>query len=152
MGLELSSHLELIVSQRFYCPDPPRDGRFRLPADEVRHLTRVCRFAPGDRVEIFDGKGFATSALITEVGKDQAVLVAEGPPLQELAPPCPLTLATAIPKGDRFDWLVEKATELGVARLIPLITEHSVVDLVNRSSTACDGQSSKHQSNQGEVD
>ncbi len=116
------------MSQWFYCPDPPRDGRFRLPSDEARHLTRVCRSTPGDRVQIFDGKGFATIALITEVGKDQAVLVAEGPPLQELAPPCPLTLATAIPKGDRFDWLVEKATELGVSRLIPLITEHSIVN------------------------
>ena len=48
--------------------------------------------------------------------------------MHELTSPCSLTLATAIPKGDRFDWLVEKATELGVARLIPLVTEHSVVD------------------------
>ena len=116
------------MSQRFYCPDPPRDGRYRLPADEARHLARVCRHVLGDRVEIFDGKGFATTAQIVEIGKDSAVLVAQGQPIQELTPPCSLTLATAIPKGDRFDWLVEKATELGVARLIPLVTEHSVVD------------------------
>ena len=124
------------MSQRFYCPDPPRDGRYQLPADEARHLARVCRHVPGDRVEIFDGKGFATAALIVEIARDSAVLVAQGPRLQELTSPCPLTLATAIPKGDRFDWLVEKATELGVDRLIPLVTEHSVVDPRDRSSIA----------------
>jgi len=116
------------VSQRFYCPDPPRDGRYQLPADEARHLARVCRHVPGDRVEIFDGKGFATTALIVEIGKDSAVLVAQSLPIHEFTSPCSLTLATAIPKGDRFDWLVEKATELGITRLIPLVTEHSIVD------------------------
>ena len=65
---------------------------------------------------------------IVEIGKDSAILVAEGPPLPGSEPSCSLTLATAIPKGERFDWLVEKATELGVARLIPMVTEHSVVD------------------------
>ncbi len=115
------------MSQRFYCPDPPRDGLFELRADEARHLTRVCRLKPGDRVELFDGQGYATAALIVEIGKDFAALTAHGPPLEDSTPPCSLTLATAIPKGDRFDWLVEKATELGVARLIPLVTEHSVV-------------------------
>ena len=55
-------------------------------------------------------------------------LVAEGEPIADLSPSCSLTLATALPKGERLDWLVEKATELGVARLIPLVTERSVVD------------------------
>ena len=45
--------------------------------------------------------------------------------MPERRPPCPLTLATAVPKADRFDWLVEKATELGVERLIPLLTERT---------------------------
>ncbi len=116
------------MSQRFYCPDPPEDGRYRLPADEARHLVRVCRHVPDDHVELFDGKGFATAARVVEIGKDSATLVAEGPPLPGSEPLCSLTLATAIPKGERFDWLVEKATELGVVRLIPMVTEHSVVD------------------------
>jgi 16S rRNA (uracil1498-N3)-methyltransferase len=128
MGIHLWFMPEPIVSQRFYCPDPPRDGRYQLPAEEARHLARVCRHVTGDRVEIFDGKGFATAAEIVEVGKDSALLIAQGSPIQELTPFCSLTLATAIPKGDRFDWLVEKATELGIARLIPLVTKNSVVD------------------------
>ncbi|HKM55691.1 MAG TPA: RNA methyltransferase PUA domain-containing protein, partial [Isosphaeraceae bacterium] len=50
--------MELVVSVRFYCPEPPQEGCFHLPADEARHLARVCRHVPGDRVELFDGKGF----------------------------------------------------------------------------------------------
>jgi 16S rRNA (uracil1498-N3)-methyltransferase len=55
-------------------------------------------------------------------------LKAVGETISERAPSFPLVLATAVPKADRFDWLVEKATELGVSRLIPLITERSVVE------------------------
>lgn len=116
------------MSQRFYCPDPPEGKRFWLRRDEARHLARVSRHGPGDLVELFDGQGFATVARVVAVGSDRVELEAEGPPLPAVVPPCRLTLATAIPKGDRFDWLVEKATELGVRRLIPLITERSVVD------------------------
>jgi 16S rRNA (uracil1498-N3)-methyltransferase len=62
------------------------------------------------------------------VDRHQVVLVAEGPPITETSPPFSVILATAIPKGERFDWLVEKATELGVDAFIPLVTERSVVD------------------------
>jgi 16S rRNA (uracil1498-N3)-methyltransferase len=116
------------VSIRFYCPDPPQDGRYRLSGDEARHLARVCRHGLGDLVELFDGNGFATRARVASIGKDRAELIATGEPIPEQRSPCPLALATAIPKGDRFDWLVEKATEIGVSRLIPLVTERSVVD------------------------
>jgi 16S rRNA (uracil1498-N3)-methyltransferase len=115
------------VSERFYCPDPPQAGRFQLGRDESRHLAKVCRLGLGDRVELFDGRGFATSAEIIAVEGDHVDLVALGEPLVSPEPPCPRVLATAVPKGDRFDWLVEKATELGVERLIPLLTERSVV-------------------------
>ena len=75
------------MSQRFYCPDPPQDGRYQLPADEARHLARVCRHVPGDRVEIFDGKGFATTALIVEIGKDSASSSPKARPCMSLHPP-----------------------------------------------------------------
>ncbi|MHB1560583.1 MAG: RsmE family RNA methyltransferase [Isosphaeraceae bacterium] len=115
------------MADRFFCPDPPREGRYHLPPEEARHLTRVCRRASGDRVEIFDGRGFATTALIVEAKGNSAVLQPEGEPLPAGEPAFRLTLATAVPKGDRFDWIVEKATELGVERLIPVVAERSVV-------------------------
>ena len=55
-------------------------------------------------------------------------LRAVGNPLPGRDAPCFVSLATAVPKGDRFDWLVEKATELGVGRIIPILTERSTVD------------------------
>lgn len=116
------------MSQRFYCPAPPVDGVYRLDADEAKHLARVCRKVAGDVVELFDGRGFATLARIVEVGKDAAKLAAEGGPLPGREAGCLVEIATAVPKGDRFDWLVEKAVEMGVARVVPLTTDRSVVD------------------------
>ena len=116
------------MSTRFYCPDPPSEGRQRLEADEARHLSRVCRLGVGDFVEVFDGRGLATRSEVVAVGDDWVELMIAGPPLPERPSPFALTLATAVPKGDRFDWLVEKATELGVDRLIPIVTERSVVE------------------------
>jgi 16S rRNA (uracil1498-N3)-methyltransferase len=115
------------VSTRFYCPELAQNDIARLGSDEARHLSRVCRLGVGDIVEVFDGKGFATTARVAKVDKAGADLIAVGPPIAERPNPCAITLASAIPKGDRFDWLVEKATELGIDRLIPIITERSVV-------------------------
>src|SRR4051794_10846941 len=116
------------LADRFYCPTPPVDGRSTLEGDEARHLIRVRRVEQGETVEVFDGRGSAYRAEVSVLGRDRVDLTILGS-----APPgrrsgCRLTLATCVPKGDRFDWLVEKATELGVARLIPLVTDRSVVD------------------------
>jgi 16S rRNA (uracil1498-N3)-methyltransferase len=116
------------VPARFYCPDPPHNGCLQLNADESRHLTRVCRLGVGDQLEVFDGRGFVATAQVSAVSAGGTELRVEGDWLAEVPAPCSLTLATAVPKGDRFDWLIEKATELGVQRLIPLVTDRSVVD------------------------
>jgi 16S rRNA (uracil1498-N3)-methyltransferase len=78
-------------------------------------------------VEIFDGQGFATNAEVVASAVDCVEVVAVGEPIVAGRPACTLVLATAIPKGDRLDWLVEKATEVGVDRLVPIIAERSVV-------------------------
>lgn len=116
------------MADRFYCPDPPISGHFALEGDEARHLLRVRRLGLRDQVELFDGRGYATCAEVTAVGRDRVELTAIGTALADRPLPCRLTLATAVPKGERFDWLIEKATELGVTRLVPIITERSVVD------------------------
>ncbi len=113
---------------RFYCPDLPSGGQIRLEGDEARHLSRVCRLGVGDVVEVFDGKGTAFKSQVIAAGGDWVDLATSGSPLPQRVPPFPLALASAVSKGDRFDWLIEKATELGVERLIPLVTERSVVE------------------------
>jgi 16S rRNA (uracil1498-N3)-methyltransferase len=82
---------------------------------------------PGAKVELFDGRGRACEAVVRDAGK-QIVTLELGENLAEILPPVEVTLASAIPKGERFDWLVEKATELGVTRLVPLLAERSVVE------------------------
>jgi 16S rRNA (uracil1498-N3)-methyltransferase len=116
------------VTERFFCPTRARDGRIRLEGDESRHLSRVRRLGLGAMVEIFDGEGWAAQAEVTAVGKEWVDLAVRGELHTDREAACRLTLATAVPKGERFDWLVEKATELGVDRLVPLVTERSVVD------------------------
>ncbi len=115
-------------SDRFYCPGFRTGQRTHLEGDEARHLVKVRRVTMGAEVEIFNGTGAAAVATVTAIGRDRVELQVERsiPSLPD--PVLHLTLAVAIPKGDRFDWLVEKATELGVARLVPLQTERSTVD------------------------
>lgn len=117
------------MAERFFCPDatPDPGGCLTLEGDEAHHLGRVRRIGVGQVVEVFDGRGFATRAEVVAVGRTRVELRPVGSPLPEQEPPVRLTLATGVPKGDRFDWLVEKATELGVERLVPVLSERSVV-------------------------
>lgn len=117
------------MAERFFCPDLPVSGRLTLSGDEARHLARVRRLGPGDQVELFDGRSsFALRAEVTRIGSKDVELALLGDRAEGWEPPFPLTLATAIPKGERLDWLVEKAVEIGVSHLVPLQTRRSVVD------------------------
>ena len=117
------------MSRRFFTPElQPTTAELTLTGQEGRHLAVVLRGAPGDRVTLFNGRGLQAEGIVRRV-EPQGVAIeitAHHPapePQRRL-----VTLATAVPKGDRFDWLVEKATELGVARLVPLVTARSVVE------------------------
>lgn len=114
--------------ERFYCPGSSVDGLASLEGDEARHLIRVRRIEVGEEVELFDGRGTAFRAKVVELGRDRASLEILRVVRNGLGLGMSLTLATAVPKGERFDWLVEKATELGLSRLIPIITARSSVD------------------------
>ena len=99
-----------------------------LDEAESHHAARVLRKQPGDRVELFDGRGQSATCEITAVKKDRVdVRIVElREPMFRALPA--IRLAVAPPKGDRFRWLVEKATELGIDQLIPLLTERTVVE------------------------
>jgi 16S rRNA (uracil1498-N3)-methyltransferase len=118
------------MSDRFFCPGPAirNGGLITLEGDEARHLARVRRVSEGALVELFDGAGFPVVAKVTAIGKSSVSLQPEAPAIEDPAPALTLTLASAAPKGDRIDWLIEKATELGVARFLPILTGRSVVD------------------------
>ena len=116
---------------RFFVPPPLVAGPLTLTDPEAKHLAAVLRLGAGDAVELFDGEGRRAAATVRAVtgkgAKTAAELLCE-PPTLSPPPASPLTLAVAAPKGDRFRWLIEKATELGVARVVPLRCDRSTVD------------------------
>jgi 16S rRNA (uracil1498-N3)-methyltransferase len=116
------------MSERFFLSMPPRDGRAVLVGDEARHLARVMRCTVGDEVVVFDGSGTSWRARVASIGRDDVMLdMGEAVTASRLTR-VPLTLAVALPKGERQKWLVEKLTELGVERLVPLATTRGVAE------------------------
>lgn len=116
------------MSERFFLDTPPAAGRALLRGDEARHLARVMRARAGDAVVLFAGTGVEWPARVLRIGRDEVELETD-PPRAGAGPGGPaVTLAVALPKGDRQKWLVEKLTELGVARLVPLVTDRGVAE------------------------
>ena len=99
---------------------------------EAHHLIHVMRGKVGDTVELFDGGGSEFTAEIRRVGRSEVELAIVEVRGVDREAAVAVTLAVALPKGDRQRWLVEKATELGVSRLVPLITSRGVAQPVDR--------------------
>jgi len=116
------------MSERFFTPVPPVAGSATLSGDEARHLTRVLRAKVGDAVVLFDGMGREWPARVASIGRDRVELDAAEPTIDATPVAIPLTLAVALPKGERQKWMVEKLTELGTARLVPLETTRGVAE------------------------
>jgi len=114
---------------RFFAPPSQWAwGRVVLDEAEGRHAAEVLRLRVGDTASVFDGAGRVAEIRFLSVGKRRV----EGEVVRELLVPRPgfeLTLVQAIPKGKLFEWILEKATELGVSRIVPLLTERTVVQL-----------------------
>lgn len=115
------------MADRFYTADELGPGEYALAGAEAHHLAAVRRFAPGDRVVLFNGDGHEYPCEILSAGKRSVALnvLARESPDRELG--FPVVVASALPKGDRADFLIEKLTELGVTRFLPLVTSRAVV-------------------------
>jgi 16S rRNA (uracil1498-N3)-methyltransferase len=111
---------------RFFLPRSEWKSAPVLSGDEARHLSQVLRIRAGQPIEVFDGAGRRAAATVLNVARDQVAL--ELGNTIESAPSHPaITLAQAIPKGKNMDLIVQKAVELGVATIRPLVTRHTVV-------------------------
>jgi 16S rRNA (uracil1498-N3)-methyltransferase len=115
------------MADRFYTSEELGPGEHVLSGAEAHHLLAVRRFAPGDRVTLFNGDGNEYPAEVVAAGKKAVTLNVRSVEPADRELPFPLVVASALPKGDRADFLVEKLTELGVTRFVPLLTERSVV-------------------------
>lgn len=104
-------------------------GAFTLGKEAARHLQTVLRLRAGERVTLFDGQGRTRDALIASADKHGLSLTADAPPHQHPRPPCAITLFACVSKGGRMDWTVEKAVELGVCRIVPVLSDRTIVRL-----------------------
>lgn len=112
----------------FVSPKNIHDGQFALAPEESAHLARVLRKKPGDEVRLFDGVDRSYRGLLDIVTPERVSgrILAE---LSSIRAPYFLRLFQAIPKGDTFEWIIEKATELGVAEIVPLQSLRSVAKI-----------------------
>jgi 16S rRNA (uracil1498-N3)-methyltransferase len=119
------------MSERYFVADPITGNRAELTGDEARHLAAVMRASAGDEVVLFDGSGAEFSARVVAIRK--AAVELEVVQRHEISRELrwDVTLAVALPKGERQKWLVEKATELGVHTIIPLVTDRGVAQPVD---------------------
>ena len=111
--------------QLFYDPDL-LEGTHHLRQQEAQHVARVLRKRPGDRIDLVDGRGGWYTATITDLGKRDCLLDVEKLRQESHRADHSLTLMVAPTKQiDRFEWLLEKVTEIGIDRIQPILTEHS---------------------------
>jgi 16S rRNA (uracil1498-N3)-methyltransferase len=100
-----------------------------LPQQAAEHVTRVLRMNAGDMLTVFNGDGYDYAATLISIGKRDVTVHIEDREQISNESPLKLTLAQGIARGEKMDLIVQKATELGVARIVPLFTERSEVKL-----------------------
>ncbi len=128
-----------MVRRRFYAPPVSfQEGIVSLSSEESRHLRDVLRLKNEDEAFVFDGRGNEYSCKVQNAGHGNRPAILEVN--EKVAPPCPesllcLTLGLSLLKGEKFDLVVQKATELGVTRIIPVMTTRSEVRLTDNSGS-----------------
>ncbi|MGO8701242.1 MAG: RsmE family RNA methyltransferase [Limisphaerales bacterium] len=119
---------------RFYLPPAQcQSSRLALVGGEAHHAAGVLRVKPGEMVAVLDGIGGEYTCRVASVASKQILLDVENV-ARDPAPACRVTLVQAVPKGQIFEAIVQKATELGVARVVPLLSERVAVRLDDRAA------------------
>lgn len=115
---------------RFYNPEKLALGALvKLPESAAIHASRVLRMAEGDRAILFNGDGFDYDCTLTSVKKSAVIAQITNRTAIDNESPLNITLLQGISSGDRMDYTIQKAVELGVKRIQPIATERSVVKL-----------------------
>jgi len=110
---------------RFYC-ESIREGLVRLTPDQAHHLVNVLRLTAGGHVELFDGNGALAQAVITDITRKAVTLQVEKIHSEPARTSGRIVIAASIAKGQRFDWVITKCTELGVDHIAAVVFERTV--------------------------
>lgn len=129
------------MKKRLLCPNLPKPGHpTHLTENEAHHATRVLRLREGDIIEAMDGKGHHALATLRVKGGLPRLEYLETKECEALSRPkspiLPVILEMAVLKGDAMEWVIEKAVELGVTQVIPVLTDHTVVQIKSKGPEA----------------
>jgi len=115
---------------RLFLPVPLAEGaRIALPDEALRHLVQVLRMSAGEALTVFNGEGGEFAATLAEVSRKAATLaIGRHDPVSRESP-LAVTIAQCVSKGERMDYALQKATELGAAGFVPLVSQRGVVKL-----------------------
>ncbi len=120
---------------RFFCSTINQDSLIVISDIQFRHLSRVLRLKIGDSVELFDGRGTVAQAIIEEITKNQAHLKVQTREVFNAPDKQRIVIASSMAKGQRFEMIVAKCTELGIDRIIPVIFERTVKQAESAAAT-----------------
>lgn len=113
------------ISRIYHPGSLSRNSEIELASQAATHLARVLRCKKGDELILFNGNGFEYPALITRLHRNQVWVTVQSENSVNRESPLTITLAQAISKGERMDYTIQKAVELGVSKIIPVTTERS---------------------------
>ena len=119
-SIESAERVLLFIMRRRFFVDQVRNGHAEIAGDDARHLTRVLRVEVGQRYEISDNRSVYLAEI--ETARKEHVIFRTLEKLPVIEPPVRMILCAAIVKFDHFEWMIEKATELGVAAIIPMVS------------------------------
>ncbi len=123
--------------RRFFVrPEDVGARELRLQGDEAAHLGRVLRLSPGEQIGAFDGLGHEYVATVERLEAGGIVCQIVRQRDVQLTQMVSITLGQGLPKANKFEWVIQKTTELGVAEIVPLISERVVPQLSARHVTA----------------
>ena len=117
------------LTRMYYSVDLQIGRKFTLPPSQAHHALHVLRLKKGDAVILFNGDGFEYAAVVVEANRDRFALDVTRRQAVDREAPFAVTLAQAVSSGERMDYTIQKAVELGVAAVQPLEARRSVVRL-----------------------
>lgn len=114
---------------RFFIDAPLSLGEHELPEAQAHYIGRVLRMAEGDALQLFDGSGNEFRGKLLEVGKKRVVVQLDESFAGQVESPLQIHLGQGLSRGERMDWAIQKATELGVNEITPIFSERCEVRL-----------------------
>ncbi len=115
------------MTRIFLPPEGLASNQIKITGEQARYLSLVLRVTPGETITILDGAGRRYTCRIIQAHKKEVLAEKIKQELYSAESPISITLAQGIPKGEKMDLIIQKSTELGVKKIIPLITEHAEV-------------------------